>query len=50
MGAASTQKGYNSISPIDFYGSIFEEDLEDHRSPEDYRSGEYGAIAVERKV
>ena len=43
------KKGYNSISPIDFYNSIFEEDLEDHRSPEDYRSGEYGAIAVEKK-
>lgn len=43
------KKGYNSISPIDFYGSIFEEDLEDHRSPEDYRSGEYGAIAVEKR-
>ena len=46
---ALNQKGYKSISPIDFYNSIFEEDLEDHRSPEDYRSGEYGAIAVEKK-
>ena len=43
------QKGYKSISPIDFYNSIFLEDLEDHRSPEDYRSGEYGAIAVEKR-
>ena len=46
---ALKQKGYKSISPIDFYNSIFEEDLEDHRSPEDYRSGEYGAIAVEKR-
>lgn len=46
---ALNKKGYNSISPIDFYNSIFGEDLEDHRSPEDYRSGEYGAIAVEKK-
>lgn len=46
---ALNKKGYNSISPIDFYNSIFGEDLEDHRSPEDYRFGEYGAIAVEKK-
>lgn len=31
-----------------FYDDIFGDDLEEHRLPEDYRSGEYGGIAVER--
>lgn len=40
--------GYQSVCAIDFYDDIFGEDLEPHRMPEDYRSGEYGGIAVER--
>ena len=37
-----------SVSAIDFYEDIFREgDLEQHRTPEDYRKGEYGAIALE---
>lgn len=41
-------KGYNGICAIDFYDDIFGEDLEVSRIPEDYVSGEYGAIAIER--
>lgn len=43
-----SDKGYEGICAIDFYDDIFGEDLEEHRMPEDYRTGEYGAIAVER--
>nr|CRY97521.1 hypothetical protein [uncultured prokaryote] len=43
-----SDKGYRGICAIDFYDDIFGEDLEEHRMPEDYRSGEYGGIAVER--
>lgn len=41
-------KGYRGRCAIDFYDDIFGDDLEEHRLPEDYRSGEYGGIAVER--
>lgn len=41
-------KGYKGICAIDFYDDIFGDDLEVSRMPEDYVSGEYGAIAVER--
>ena len=40
--------GYNSVSALDFYNDIFGEDLEPSRMPEDYRTGEYAAIAVEK--
>lgn len=43
-----SNKGYRSVCAIDFYDDIFGDDLEEHRLPEDYRSGEYGGIAVER--
>ena len=43
-----SEKGFNSVSALDFYNDIFGEDLEPARMPEDYRTGEYGAIAVER--
>ena len=37
-----------SVCAIDFYDDIFREgDLEPSRLPEDYRTGEYGAIALE---
>lgn len=35
------------VSAIEFYDDLFGEDLEPSRMPEDYRTGEYGAIAVE---
>jgi DNA-binding phage protein len=41
-------KGGRSVCAIDFYDDIFGDDLEEHRLPEDYRSGEYGGIVVER--
>lgn len=41
-------QGYRSVCAIDFYDDIFGEDLEVSRMPEDYVSGEYGGIAVER--
>ena len=41
-------KGYKSVCAIDFYDDIFGEDLEEHRMPEDYQTGEYGAIAIEQ--
>lgn len=40
-------KGGKPVCAIDFYDDIFGEDLEEQRLPEDYRSGEYGGIAVE---
>lgn len=40
--------GYHGVSAVDFYDSIFGEDLEEERLPEDYVTGEYGAIAVEK--
>ncbi len=39
--------GGEPVCALDFYTDIFQEDLEEHRLPEDYRSGEYGAIALE---
>lgn len=39
--------GMEPVSSIDFYDDIFGTDLEPHRLPEDYRTGEYGAIALE---
>ena len=41
-------KGYESVSAIDFYDDIFGEDLEVSCVPEDYKTGEYGGIAIER--
>lgn len=41
-------KGYHSVCALDFYEDIFGLDLEPHRLPEDYRSGEYAGIAIER--
>ena len=43
-----SSKGYKSISAIDFYDDIFGEDLEVSRMPEDYQTGEYAGIAVEK--
>ena len=43
-----SSKGCMSVSALDFYDDIFGDDLEEHRLPKDYQSGEYGAIAVER--
>ena len=42
------EKGYRGRSAIDFYDDLFGDDLEVSRMPEDYQSGEYGGIAVER--
>lgn len=42
------EKGYKGICAVDFYDNIFGEDLEPQRMPEDYRTGEYAAIAIER--
>lgn len=43
--------GGRPIPAVDFYPLLFEGDeqhqLEPHRTPDDYRTGEYGAIAVE---
>lgn len=39
--------GCMGVSALDFYDAIFEDDLEPERMPEDYRTGEYGAIALE---
>lgn len=41
-------KGYRGVSAVDFYDDIFGEDLEEERLPEDYRTGEYAGIAIER--
>ena len=39
--------GGKGVSAVDFYQDLFADDLEPHRMPEDYRRGEYGAIALE---
>ena len=39
--------GFEPISAVDFYDDIFGLDLEPSRMPEDYQTGEYGAIALE---
>lgn len=41
-------KGYKGVSAIDFYDDIFMDDLAEHRMPDDYITGEYCGIAVER--
>ncbi len=41
-------KGYKGICAMDFYDDVFGEDLEEERLPEDYVTGEYGGIAIER--
>ena len=42
-----SEHGCKGISAIDFYDEIFGDDLEPERMPEDYKTGEYGAIALE---
>ncbi len=42
------EKGYKGICAVDFYDDVFGEDLEPERMPEDYRTGEYAGIAIER--
>lgn len=43
-------KGYKGVSAIDFYDDIFMDDLAEKSLPEDYKTGEYSAIAVEKVV
>lgn len=51
--AAELSEYGTAVSAIDFYDDIFSggsdsgSDLEPHRDPEDYRTGEYAAIALE---
>lgn len=40
-------QGGEPTCALDFYEDIFGDDLEEECTPEDYREGEYGAIAVE---
>lgn len=39
--------GGEPVSALDFYDDIFGLDLEPHRLPDDYQTGEYAAIALE---
>lgn len=43
-----SQKGYEGVSAVSFYDDIFMDDLAETRLPEDYITGEYCGIAVER--
>ena len=43
-----SDEGCPSVSALDFYDDIFGDDLEVSRMPEDYVTGEYAGIAVER--
>lgn len=43
-----SNKGYVGRCAIDFYDDIFGDDLEVSRMPEDYQTGEYAGIAVEK--
>lgn len=42
------EKGGVPVSAIDFYDNIFGDDLEEQRLPDDYVTGEYAGIAIER--
>lgn len=46
--AEIAERGCVGVSAIDFYDDIFGEDLEEERLPEDYVTGEYAGIAIER--
>lgn len=46
--AELSSKGFKGRCAIDFYDDVFGDDLEASRMPDDYRSGEYAGIAVER--
>ena len=43
------EQGFKGVSAIDFYNHIFKNNLEPHRKPKDYRTGEYRGIATEIK-
>lgn len=43
-----SDRGYKGVSARDFYDDIFFDDLAEARLPEDYKTGEYSGIAVER--
>lgn len=43
-----SEKGYEGVCAIDFYDDLFMDDLAEQKLPEDYVTGEYTAIAVER--
>lgn len=42
-----SELGYKGVWAVDFYNDVFGEHLEPSRMPEDYQTGEYGAIALE---
>lgn len=42
-----SDKGFKGVSAVDFYSDIFCDELEPERMPQDYQTGEYGAIALE---
>ena len=42
-----SELGYNGVWAVDFYADVFGAHLEPSRMPEDYQTGEYGAIALE---
>lgn len=48
MAAELSERGYRGVSAVDFYDDIFGVDLEEERLPEDYVTGEYAGIAIER--
>ncbi len=43
-----SDRGYKGVSARDFYDDVFMDDLAESRLPEDYKTGEYCGIAVER--
>lgn len=46
--AELSNHGCKAVCATDFYADIFGNALEEHRLPEDYQTGEYAGIAVER--
>lgn len=42
------ERGYKGVSAVEFYDDLFLDDLAETRLPEDYVTGEYCGIAVER--
>ena len=42
-----SELGYKGVWAVDFYNDVFGGHLETSRMPEDYQTGEYGAIALE---
>lgn len=42
------ERGFEGVSAVEFYDDIFYDDLGEERLPNDYKTGEYAGIAIEK--